>query len=187
MANMNSSIIPEQMSYKFITLMPDDEIDALSQQTLQVNVNNFSQYLVNQIVSPSSIDLIYWSPVNQLNTSTDHLLPLMRYSAIWTMALCIAYLIVFFLGLVGNLSVLWVIFILRRNSRHSMFATCNKVFNGLIGNLALADLLVIIFCLPATLISNIFTRKLHCLISLFICFYFCFFLIRGLLLYICTY
>lgn len=82
-----------------------------------------------------------------------------RYSPVWTLALCIAYLVVFFLGLVGNLSVLWVIFILRRNSRQSMFATCNKVFNGLIGNLALADLLVIIFCLPATLISNIFTRK----------------------------
>lgn len=83
-----------------------------------------------------------------------------RYSPVWTLALSIAYLVVFFLGLVGNLSVLWVIFILRRNSRQSMFATCNKVFNGLIGNLALADLLVIIFCLPATLISNIFTRKL---------------------------
>lgn len=85
---------------------------------------------------------------------------LWRYSPLWTIVLCIAYFIIFFLGLVGNLSVLWVIFILRRNNRHSMFATCNKVFNGLIGNLALADLLVIIFCLPATLISNIFTRKL---------------------------
>lgn len=85
--------------------------------------------------------------------------PLWPYPASWTVALCIAYLIVFLIGLVGNLSVLWVIFVLRRNSCHSMFATCNKVFNGLIGNLALADSLVILFCLPPTLIGNIFTRK----------------------------
>lgn len=86
---------------------------------------------------------------------------LLRHSPLWTVVLCIAYLIVFFLGLIGNSSVLWVIFILRRkSSRHSMFANCNKVFNGLIGNLALADLLVIIFCLPATLISNVINRKL---------------------------
>src|SRR5699024_369397 len=94
-----------------------------------------------------------------LNWSSAHHLSIWRYSPLWTIVLCIAYLVVFILGLVGNLSVLWVIFILRRSSRHSMFATCNKVFNGLIGNLALSDLLVLIFCLPATLISNIFTRK----------------------------
>lgn len=84
---------------------------------------------------------------------------LWRHSMVWTVILSVAYLAVFVLGLIGNLSVLWVIFVVRRKSRHSMFATCNKVFNGLIGNLALADLLVIIFCLPASLLGSIFTRE----------------------------
>lgn len=82
-----------------------------------------------------------------------------RYSAPWIVVLSLAYLVVFLLGLIGNASVLWVVFGLRRTSSHSMFANCNKVFNGLIANLALADLLVIIFCLPATLVGNILTRK----------------------------
>lgn len=84
-----------------------------------------------------------------------------RYSTPWTVILSLAYLVVFLLGLVGNASVLWVVFGLRRTSSHSMFANCNKVFNGLIANLALADLLVIICCLPATLVGNILTRKYH--------------------------
>ena len=83
----------------------------------------------------------------------------MRYSTVWTIALCVAYLFVFFIGLVGNLSVLWIIWKFRRTHDLSMFNSCNKVFNGLIGNLAFADLLVVLFCLPPTLIGNIFSRK----------------------------
>jgi hypothetical protein len=84
----------------------------------------------------------------------------LRYSIIWTLALCAAYLCVFFIGLVGNVSVLWIIISLRKTHKHSVFSTCNKAFNGFIGNLAFADLLVVIFCMPPTLISNIFKSKL---------------------------
>ena len=145
------------------------QIDALS--LVSVQVNQTSHQLISSLMEPL-LDHASMSVSPDSPTNSNLSLPatfnsqewvqthsIWRYSPMWTIVLCIAYLVVFFLGLVGNLSVLWVIFILRRNSRHSMFATCNKVFNGLIGNLAFADLTVIVFCLPATLISNIFTRK----------------------------
>ncbi|XP_061397673.1 neuropeptide SIFamide receptor [Musca vetustissima] len=64
-----------------------------------------------------------------------------------TIVYCIAYVIVFLVGLVGNSFVIAVV-LRMRNMR--------TVTNYFIVNLAIADILVIVFCLPATLMSNIF-------------------------------
>lgn len=83
-----------------------------------------------------------------------------RYSLAWTLLLCIAYAIVFILGLIGNSAVLFVIYTMHRNNmQNSIFVHCNNVFNYLICNLALADLLVIIFCLIPNLLGSILTSK----------------------------
>ncbi|XP_066257006.1 neuropeptide SIFamide receptor-like [Euwallacea similis] len=70
-----------------------------------------------------------------------------RHSAAMTAVYCIAYLLVFAVGLVGNFFVIAVVF---RSPR------MRTVTNFFIVNLAVADILVIVFCLPATLMSNIF-------------------------------
>jgi hypothetical protein len=124
-------------------------------------VNISSNHLLNKSLVNESLDTNIRDIRNELQLSCDSNHGcFMRYSIIWTLALCIAYLFVFFIGLIGNMSVLWIIITLRRTHNLSVFSTCNKVFNGLIGNLAFADLLVVIFCLPPTLIGNIFSRKL---------------------------
>jgi len=82
----------------------------------------------------------------------------LRHSITWTIAYLIAYLIVFLIGLIGNLSVLWIIYTLRKQKGTSSVSS-NKVFYRFVGNLALADLLVVLLCLPPTLIGNIFGRK----------------------------
>lgn len=82
----------------------------------------------------------------------------LRHSVEWTIVYSIAYVLVFLIGLIGNVSVLWIVFTMRRN-KNSLSSNSNKVFYGFVGNLALADLLVIIFCLPPTLLGNIFGRK----------------------------
>ncbi|XP_076066622.1 neuropeptide SIFamide receptor-like [Oratosquilla oratoria] len=61
--------------------------------------------------------------------------------------LCLAYILVFTLGLVGNSFVIAVVF---RSPR------MRTVTNYFIVNLAVADVLVIVFCLPATLVANIY-------------------------------
>lgn len=61
--------------------------------------------------------------------------------------LCLSYGLVFILGLIGNCFVIAVVF---RTPR------MRTVTNFFIANLAVADVLVIVFCLPATLISNIY-------------------------------
>lgn len=75
---------------------------------------------------------------------------LYRHSVLMTVVYCIAYIIVFIVGLVGNS---FVIAVVLRAPR------MRTVTNYFIVNLAIADILVIVFCLPATLMSNIFVRK----------------------------
>ncbi|XP_030768167.1 neuropeptide SIFamide receptor-like [Sitophilus oryzae] len=70
-----------------------------------------------------------------------------RHSAAMTAVYCVAYILVFAVGLVGNFFVIAVVI---RSPR------MRTVTNFFIVNLAVADILVIVFCLPATLMSNIF-------------------------------
>lgn len=73
-----------------------------------------------------------------------------RHNSAMTAVYCVAYLLVFAVGLVGNCFVIAVVF---RSPR------MRTVTNFFIVNLAVADILVIVFCLPATLMSNVFVRK----------------------------
>ncbi|KAI1292186.1 Neuropeptide FF receptor 2 [Halotydeus destructor] len=72
---------------------------------------------------------------------------LMRYSPSTSAIYCIAYTVIFMMGIVGNS---FVVAVVLRNPR------MRTVTNYFIVNLALADILVLLFCLPATLLSNLF-------------------------------
>ena len=87
------------------------------------------------------------------NLSVEQVIPpdrLYRHSVAMSAVYCVAYIIVFVVGLIGNSFVIAVVY---RSPR------MRTVTNFFIVNLAVADVLVIVFCLPATLMSNIFVRK----------------------------
>ncbi len=73
-----------------------------------------------------------------------------RHSTEWTVILIVAYMLILVVGVIGNSMVILVV-VLRPQMR--------TVTNMFIMNLAVADLFVIVFCAPATLLSNIFQRK----------------------------
>lgn len=73
-----------------------------------------------------------------------------RYSPAFTVFLIVANIIIFFIGLIGNFLVAYVAIIKLKAK------TASTVF---IVNLAAADLLVILCCIPANLFSNLFIRK----------------------------
>lgn len=73
-----------------------------------------------------------------------------RHSVAMSAVYCVAYVLVFIVGLIGNS---FVIAVVVRSPR------MRTVTNFFIVNLAIADVLVIVFCLPATLMSNIFVRE----------------------------
>lgn len=75
---------------------------------------------------------------------------LYRHSMAMSAVYCVAYVVVFVVGLIGNSCVIAVVY---RSPR------MRTVTNFFIVNLAVADVLVIVFCLPATLMSNIFVRE----------------------------
>ncbi|XP_053211725.1 neuropeptide SIFamide receptor-like [Panonychus citri] len=81
----------------------------------------------------------------------------LRYSSSVSLLYCLAYTIVFILGIVGNSAVVAVVF---RSPR------MRTVTNYFIVNLALADILVLLFCLPPTLIGHLF---IPWILGLFMC------------------
>lgn len=87
-----------------------------------------------------------------VNLSTAEQIPdrLYRHSMAMSAVYCVAYVLVFVVGLIGNSFVIAVVY---RSPR------MRTVTNFFIVNLAVADVLVIVFCLPATLMSNIFVRE----------------------------
>ena len=77
-------------------------------------------------------------------------LSFLRHSLPINVLYCLAYILVLVLGIIGNVLVMIVVVrtkIMRRPVYYFLF------------NLALADLLVLICCVPATLIANVFTRE----------------------------
>ncbi|XP_055714215.1 neuropeptide SIFamide receptor-like isoform X2 [Phlebotomus papatasi] len=81
----------------------------------------------------------------------------LRYGIAATIFLSLAYGIVFVLGVVGNVAVVMVVF----KSTGMRSAT-----NQFIANLAIADLLVNFFCLPFTLVGNVFQAWI---LGVFVC------------------
>ena len=75
-----------------------------------------------------------------------------RYDLYTGGAITAAYSLVFLVGLSGNIL---VVFAVMRGNQEMR----NCVTNIFLVNLAVADLLVIITCLPFTLIANLFHRK----------------------------
>ena len=85
------------------------------------------------------------------NQTYQHQLPWYRHNLYIAAVLTTAYGLVFIAGLIGNVLVIFAVF---RGGRSMM-----RVSNIFLANLAIADLLVIIACLPFTLVSNIIYRK----------------------------
>lgn len=73
-----------------------------------------------------------------------------RYDASVTALMIIAYAVIFIMGLIGNAFVLGVVF---RTPR------MKTTTNYLLVNLAVADILVLLICVPANLIGNILLRE----------------------------
>lgn len=73
-----------------------------------------------------------------------------RHSLLVTVLFCVAYVLVFVIGFLGNLLTVAVVYRLPR---------MRSVTNYFIVSLAIADILVLMLCLPGTLMSNIFVRE----------------------------
>lgn len=112
--------------------------------------NNGSLTAVHDSGMDSSVQDGEGSVLNITAANGTEPIPFYRHSFAMTAVYCFAYILVFAVGLVGNCFVIAVVY---RSPR------MRTVTNFFIVNLAVADILVIIFCLPATLLSNIFVRE----------------------------
>ena len=118
-----------------------------------------------------------WWPGNATNI-TEMSYALIKQPVHMIAIYSLAYGIVFLLGLIGNSLVVSVVY---RNPR------MHNVTNYFIVNLAIADMLVCLLCLPITLLSNLFSGKSHSALCFLLCFcvglYYVFCIFRLCVLY----
>lgn len=91
---------------------------------------------------------------NNSSLMEEEYYPLVKQPMHMIIIYSLAYSIIFLCALVGNVMVIAVVY------RHPRMHTVTNYF---IVNLAFADILVVIFCLPITLMANLFTGKCLCL------------------------
>ncbi|CAL8142351.1 unnamed protein product [Orchesella dallaii] len=152
-------IAPDESSSVFMDHNIASSSGSRLSSTLSVHSGAPSSVFINSISTIATSTGGYWDSV--LNASEDTVSPTtedfdfdftpedeLRVSMGVAILLCVAYGLVFIIGMVGNLFVLAVVF------RTPRMRTPTNFF---ISNLAVADLLVVIFCLPATLNANIFS------------------------------
>ncbi|GFY17828.1 g_PROTEIN_RECEP_F1_2 domain-containing protein [Trichonephila clavipes] len=99
------------------------------------------------VVGPSTDVLGNFSNVNNTVKCSVPVGCFLRYPVLLTAMYCVAYGVVLFVGIVGNACAFIVV--MRDKTLHS-------VYYRFMANLAIADLLVLIFCLPVTLLGNLF-------------------------------
>lgn len=129
---------------KFLFLIPFptlDEFTSSLKPDIQVLLESHPSEMENHTGNNS---LLYWH-VSQLSTAN------LKFSTVWTFIFTITYTAIFLYGFIGNFTVIWNI------CKNIQMRTVTNLF---IFNLAVADLLVIVFCVPVTLAANIFKRKL---------------------------
>lgn len=129
-----------------------DEVLDRIRNDLDYYLNSSLSDLVIAAIEPPSLDLLNASSNNLTGLmSAEHVSDrLYRHGLAMSAVYCIAYVLVFVVGLIGNSFVIAVVY---RSPR------MRTVTNFFIVNLAVADILVIVFCLPATLMSNILVRE----------------------------
>lgn len=103
------------------------------------SLNSSEQFILQKDLTPSFFILTF------NNTQA-----IFRHSNLMSGIFVAGYIFVFILGLLGNVFVIFVVI---------RFRQMRTITNFFITNLAFADILVIVFCIPATLTSNIVTRK----------------------------
>lgn len=128
---------------KFLFLIPFSTLDEFTSSLkpdtgllLESHPSNMENFTGNN-------SLLYWH-VSQLSTAN------LKFSTVWTFIFTITYTVIFLFGFIGNFTVIVTI------CKKIQMRTVTNLF---IFNLALADLLVIVFCVPVTLAANIFKRK----------------------------
>ncbi|KAJ4434045.1 hypothetical protein ANN_16364 [Periplaneta americana] len=115
-----------------------------------ISFNAFHDGVMEASLQDESASGFNASNVNATLGNATEPIPFYRHTFAMTAVYCFAYILVFAVGLVGNCFVIAVVY---RSPR------MRTVTNFFIVNLAVADILVIVFCLPATLLSNIFVRE----------------------------
>lgn len=137
--NRDTDSNPEFVNICRMDVSRSQPVEALFEQTMDFSdvISNVSQDLL--LTNGSDGSLIEYEAEDEY-----------RVSAPVAVLLILAYGLVFLIGVVGNSFVVAVV------ARSPRMKTPTNFF---IVNLALADLLVLVLCLPTTLITNIYSCK----------------------------
>ena len=126
-----------------------DVVSAMIFQMDNTVVNTTGSAIVQYLTSNS---ILFRNESYTMNSTRSEAtdFPEVKHSIYIILLHCLSYAVIFLLAFIGNIIVIAVIFRYKHMYNRS-------VTNFFIANLAVADLLVSIFCIPITLLTNIFT------------------------------
>ena len=130
------------------TLLKDKTMEVFQYHDNNNNNTTSISISVHGLSSPESGYNITGFGVNVTEAPTYY--PVLKQPIHMIILYSLAYTLVFLLGILGNSLVVIVVY---RNPR------MHNVTNYFIVNLAVADILVCLFCLPITLLSNLYSGK----------------------------
>jgi hypothetical protein len=135
---------------KLVDFLGNTWLDLVTMSSGNGSMNSYHENGLENSVQDEPASGLESTGMNVTAANLTEQVPFYRHSLAMTAVYCFAYILVFAVGLVGNCFVIAVVY---RSPR------MRTVTNFFIVNLAVADILVIVFCLPATLLSNIFVRE----------------------------
>ena len=142
--SINDTRLPSVTTYSDNTQDNGTIYDDLDSRT------NWTSNWINQSESPNQWNSSVTPQDNGSGLHTYEHFPDIKQPVHMIVIYSIAYSVIFILGIIGNSFVVSVVY---RNAR------MHSVTNYFIVNLAIADILVCLFCVPITLLSNLYTGK----------------------------
>lgn len=135
---ITSPFIPSQAHLEFVQLL----LKQKSQESTSPHKAKAQQFYTHTTIENVTVNVSHdhWS-FSQLSVHN------LKYFNVCTASFTIVYSLIFVLGFLGNVIVISAI------SSNSQMRTMTNIF---VCNLAAADLLVVLFCVPVTLAANIF-------------------------------
>lgn len=109
-----------------------------------------SSFDYNKLENVNELPIMHHNVTSYFTQNLNNTQDFFRHSNAVSGLLVSGYVFVFAIGLLGNVFVVSVVVRIRQ---------MRTVTNYFITNLAIADMLVILFCTPATLASNLVTRE----------------------------
>jgi hypothetical protein len=127
------------------------------EETMDVNDNSSAGFFITY-TNQRVIEISTVSQHDVIDNVTVEDVPLLKQPEHMIIVYCVSYILVFVIGLIGNSFVIAVIY---------KDPSMRNVTNYFILNMSVADIIIAVFCVPFTLLGNIYSGEITIIKNVF--------------------